>query len=56
MDPFIKKLLKIIAIKIIAITIIFYMFFNEPSLSTDPQLKKQQIQTHFLNTSEKAHD
>lgn len=56
MDPFIKKLFKIIVIKIVAISIIFYVFFNEPSLSKDPQLKKQQIQSHFLNTSEKKHD
>ena len=53
MDPFIKKLLKIIAVKMVAITIIFYLFFNKPSLSPDPHIQQQQIQSHFLTTSEK---
>ncbi len=56
MDSFFKKLLKIIAVKIVAITIIFYLFFNEPALSQDPQLKQQQIHSHFLTTSEKDND
>ncbi len=56
MDLFFKKLLKIIIIKIVLITIIFYVFFNKPALSTDPQIKQQQIQTHFLTSSEKNND
>lgn len=56
MDLFVKKLLKIIVIKIIAIMVIFYLFFNEPALSQDPLLKQQQIQSHFLTTSEKDND
>ncbi len=40
----------------IAITIIFYLFFNEPTLSQDPLLKQQQIQSHFLTISEKDND
>ena len=56
MDAFIKKLLKIIVIKLVAILMIFYLFFNEPALSQDPQLKQQQIHSHFLTTSEKDND
>ncbi len=56
MDPFIKKLLKIIVLKMVAITLIFYLFFNKPSLSPDPNIQQQQIQSHFLTTSEKDND
>jgi hypothetical protein len=52
MDPFIKKLLKIVMVKIILIMVIFFVFFNEPSLSNNPVEKEQQIQSHFLNNTE----
>jgi len=56
MDPLFKKLARIVVIKVIAIIIIFYAFFDQPSLPTDPVLKQQQINSHFVNNSEKNND
>jgi len=56
MDPLFKKLAKIIVIKLVVISIIFFAFFNQPKLSVDPQLEQQKIESHFLNNPEKKND
>jgi len=56
MDPLFKKLAKIIAIKLVVISIIFFTFFNQPNLPVAPQLEQQKIDSHFLNNPEKNND
>ena len=56
MDNFFKKLLQIILIKIVLISMIFFLFFNEPSLSDDAVQKQKQIEQHFINKSGENND
>jgi hypothetical protein len=56
MEPFIKKLLVIIVIKIMLITLIYWLFFNHKPLAKNPVIQQQQLQQHLLNHTEKTND